>query len=433
VEGKKEIYLRFADAKGTVVERLNPDGSVNPAFEQLVENVFRGIAQHLAVKGWLDRAVYYVTDEPSDDDTPALMEICRLIRQADPRLRTALTYDPANRPRLAELVDGGRSLISVWVPYCTMYREDVAAEQRAKGAEYWLYDVGTNCLISHGGQQNRAMFWSVWQRNANGYLYYLSTWWGRQATPWDRPNFMLPEFTYKYRQGDGYFFYPPLKTYDPPTPILDHVVPTIRWELMREGAEDYDYLRMLEGLVKQAEERKLPAAARGRKALDAAHALSESMAGAATTYGIRDLTFEATEGWTFGLEEGWLHHAGGKRSDLPIEVKTTLPDGRYELVLNVYDDTEYRGKPYSRFLVDGRPYATSGSGVKGAENVAAGTVEVRGGACKLTLSSVDDDYGVIVYRVGLKRLVDQATGGLYAVRAQVADAIEALQAALGER
>jgi len=433
VEGKQEVILRFADSKGTAVERRNPGGSVNPVFDQLVVNVFRGIAEHLAAKGWLDRAVYYVTDEPSDDDAPALKQICELIRQADPRLRTALTYDPANRPRLAELAEDGRSLISVWVPYCTMYREDVAAEQRAKGAEYWLYDVSTNCLISHSGQQNRAMFWTVWQRNANGYLYYLSTWWGREMTPWDRPNFMLPEFTYKYRQGDGYFFYPPLKTYDPPTPILDHVVPTIRWELMREGAEDYDYLRMLEGLVARAEERKLPAADRGRKALEAAHNLAESLSGAATSYGIRDLTFEATEGWTFGLEEGWLHHQAGKRSDLPIEVKTALPDGRYELVLNVYDDTDYNGKPYSHFLVDGRPYATAGSGAKGAENVPAGAVEVRDGACRFTLSSTDDGFGVIVYRVGLKRLVDETTGGLYAVRAQVADAIEALQTALSKQ
>jgi hypothetical protein len=432
-DGKQQIVLGFADSKGTAVERLNPDGSVNPVFDQLVVSVFRGIAEHLAAKGWLDRAVYYVTDEPSDDDTPALMQICQLVREADPRLRTALTYDPANRPRLAELVADGRSLISVWVPYCTMYREDVAAEQRAKGAEYWLYDVSTNCLIPHSGQQNRGMFWTVWQRNANGYLYYLSTWWGRDATPWERPSFMLPEFTYQYRQGDGYFFYPPLKTYDPPTPILDHVVPTLRWELMREGAEDYDYLRMLEGLVAQAEKRKLPAADRGRKALDAAHSLAETLTGASTSYGIRDLTFQATEGWTFGLEEGWLHHQAGKRSDLATEVKTTLPDGRYELVLNVYDDADYNGKPYSHFLIDGRPCATSASGAKGAENVSGGAVEVRGGACKFTISSTDDGFGVIVYRVGLKRLVGETSGGLYAVRARVADAIEALQAALSKQ
>ncbi|HOU92536.1 MAG TPA: hypothetical protein PLU22_15895, partial [Polyangiaceae bacterium] len=62
-------------------------------------------------------------DEPGDEDTPGIKQVCELIRAADPRLRTALTYDPANRPRLAELVDAqGQSLISLWVPYCTLYR-----------------------------------------------------------------------------------------------------------------------------------------------------------------------------------------------------------------------------------------------------------------------------------------------------------------------
>ena len=431
-DGKKEIYLLFTDVNGTTVERRNPDGSLDPVFDQLVVAVFRGIAAHLADKGWLGRAIYYVTDEPSDDDTPALKEICRLLRRADPRLRTALTYDPANRPRLAELVEDGRSLISLWIPYCTMYREDVAADQRQKGADYWLYDVKSRCLISHSGQLNRAMLWDVWQRNAGGYLYYLSTWWGKEATPWERPNFLLPQYTYKYRHGDGYFFYPPLKTGEPQEPILDHVVPTIRWELMREGAEDYDYLRMLERLADEAENRDLPAAAQGRRALEAAHEFANATVGASSSYGIRDLVFEATPGWSFGLEEGWLHHEGGQRSDLPIQVPTKLPDGRYELLLNVYEDSDYRDNAYSRFLVDGRPYATAGSDLKGGTNVAAGVAEVRGGTCAFTLSSVDEPYGVIVYRIALKRTTDETSGGLYAVRAQVADAVEALQAALRE-
>jgi hypothetical protein len=37
---------------------------------------------------------------------------------------------------------------------------------------------------------------------------------------------------------------------------------------------------------------------------------------------------------------------------------------------------------------------------------------------------------VIVYRVGLKRATDEESGGLYAVRAAVADALDALQAAV---
>ena len=430
IDGKKQMVLVFRDVKGTAVERLNPDGSVNPLFDRLVIGVFGGIAAHLADKGWLDRALYYVTDEPGEDDTPAIKQVCELIRQADPRLRTSLTYDPANRPKLMELVDEqGKSLISVWIPYCTLYREEVAADQRRKGADYWLYDVSSTCLIGHSGLVNRAIMWDVWRHDTHGYLYYLSTYWGRDATPWERPSFLLPGVSYRYRQGDGYFFYPPLRHGLPEQPVMQ-VVPTIRWEMLREGEEDYEYLRMLEGLTRQAEGRRLPQAAQGRKALAQAHAWADAASGAFTGFGIRDLKFTATEGWTFGLEEGWLRHGGGGRSDLPITIDTKLPDGRYELLLNVYEDEDYRGQPYSRFLVDDRPYRTPGSGLKGAVTVPAGTVAVKDGKASFALSAVDDKSGVILYRVGLRPVVAGRADDLYQVRAQLADAIEALQQAL---
>lgn len=431
-DGKKEMVLRLTDADGTVVLREDPPGTVNPLYDTLVVNVFRGIAAHLDEKGWLDRAIYYVTDEPSDNDTPAIKHICELVRDADPRIRTSLTYDPANRPRLAELVDdNGQSLISVWIPYCSQYRESVAAEQRAKGADYWLYDVKEHCLISDTGQENRAMFWEVWDRDAEGYLYYLSTWWGRDATPWVRPNFLLPQFTYKYRHGDGYFLYPPTVDGTPEEPILDHVVPTIRWELMREGAEDYDYLRMLEQLIEQAQARGVGPVEQGREALEKARAFAAQVASPANSYAIRDLELELKEGWSAGLEEGWLHHQGGVASDLPIRLKTDLPDGPCKLVLSIYDDQDYRGRPYSRFRVNGQPYASPGSSAAGPVSVQAGIVQIKDGACEFTLSSVAEERGVILYRVGLRRMAGGTTEGLYAARSAVAEAIEALTTALG--
>ncbi len=431
IRRNKEVVLRFQDSQGTAVERRRADGSVDPVYDQLVVATFRGVAAHLAERGWLDRAVYYVTDEPSDSDTPAIKTICQLVRQADPRLRTALTYDPASRPRLAELVDDqGQSLISVWIPYCTQYRQQVADEQRRKGADYWLYDVSSTCLIGMSAETNRAIMWDTWRRGCHGYLYYLSTWWGREVTPWDRPSFRLPEYTYRYRQGDGYFFYPPRRKYSPEAPILDTIVPTIRWEMLREGAEDYDYLAMLQELTQRAEQRQLPAAAAGRAALKLAASMSEIMSGVSENHGIRDLQFQPTEGWSFGLEEGWLHGHGGKAVDLPIRLKTTQPDGRYRLVLDVYDDPSYRGQPYSRFRVNGQPYASPGGGLKGAVLVPTEEVTVKNGQCQFTLSSVADQTGVIVYHVGLQRLAQGETADPYAVRAQVADAIERLQAAL---
>ncbi|HPT96981.1 MAG TPA: DUF4091 domain-containing protein [Armatimonadota bacterium] len=431
VDGKREAYLAFTDSNRVTIDGLLPDGTLNPVFEKAVVSFFRQVGAHLAEKGWLDRAVYYVTDEPPDSDTDLIKQVCLLVRRGDPRIRTALTYDPANRPRLAEVQENGRSLISLWIPYVSFYREEVAAAERAKGAEYWLYDVKETCLISHSGERNRGMFWDVWRRDAHGYLYYLATYWGRDATPWDRPSFLLPGVTYQYRHGDGYFFYPPRRQYDPDPPILDTVVRSIRWELMREGAEDFDTLRILERLTDQAEKRRLPAAAQGRKALALARSAAEAVTTGADAYGIRDLRFDAQPGWSFSAQEGWLHHRGGSRSDLVIHLDKVREDGVYELILNVYDDLNYRGQPYSRFLVNGKAYATPG-GLKGATDVAAGTLEVRGGRATFTLSALDEQAGVILYRVGLKRPSKPGTS-LYAARTAVFDAIEALAAALKQR
>ncbi len=443
-DGKETMVLCIVDSANTVVASPDAAGVANPLFDTLVVAVFRQIAAHLEQKGWLDRAVYYVTDEPGEDDVPALQQICRLVRQADPRLRTALTYDPANRPRLAELVDDqGRSLISLWIPYCSLYRDEVAARERAKGAEYWLYDVKDAALITHTGLANRAMLWTVWQRDAKGYLYYLSTYWGRDVTPWDRPSFLLPGVSYQYRQGDGYFFYPPQRRYHPEPPVLDTVVTTIRWELLREGAEDYDTLRLLEALTARAEQRQLPAAAAGRAVLAQARALAESLAGSLSGAGIGNLEFAARQeaagaipgtGWSFNAQEGWLHHRGGQGADLPIRFSNKVPDGRYELILNVYADRDYRGQPYSRFQVDGRAQATPNSAFTGPVDVNAGLVEVKDGTCAFTLSAVAEGGGVILYRVALRRPTKEDDArGLYSVRTHLADAIEQLQTALAGR
>ncbi|MFA5193785.1 MAG: glycoside hydrolase domain-containing protein [Verrucomicrobiia bacterium] len=429
-DGKKEgIYLRFADAKGTSVERRGADGTVNPVFDRLVVSVFRQIAAHLAEKGWLDRAIYYVTDEPPESDMEVLKDICRLIRQADPRIRTALTYDPANRPKLAELVEDGKSLISVWVPYCTLYREDVAVAERKKGADYWLYDVKDFCLISHSGMINRAMFWDVWRRNANGYLYYLATYWGQATTPWERPNFLLPGVTYKYRHGDGYFFYPPLRRGEPEQPVFDRIVPTVRWELMREGAEDYDCLRMLERLVDAADKNHSSAAAKGRRALARAHEFADTIAGAGSNYTIQMLQLEKSEGWSWSATESWLASRGSKPSKLKVTIKTGLKDGLYELSLRVYDDLSHHGRSYSRFLVNDAPYASPGTDVKGPVAVPAGRVAVRDGICSFELSSLAGDNGVIVYGAGLREASKAKPRGIYEVRHDVLDAIELLQGA----
>jgi hypothetical protein len=173
----------------------------------------------------------------------------------------------------------------------------------------------------------------------------------------------------------------------------------------------------------------LKGAAEGLAALKLAREMSEIMSGMVEGGGIRDLVFKPTEGWGFGLEEGWLQGNSGQQVDLPISFRTSLPDGTYRLTPNVDDDTSYRDSPYPRFLVNGKPYAPSG-GVKGPVNVPAEIVTVKQGQCDSVLSSVADKFGVTVYQVGLLPVTRGERADLYTVRAKIADAIEHLQAAL---
>ena len=51
--------------------------------------------------------------------------------------------------------------------------------------------------------------------------------------------------------GDGRFVYPPVEAADgnPGRPILEGPVDSIRWEMLRDGIEDYEYLAILKHLI----------------------------------------------------------------------------------------------------------------------------------------------------------------------------------------
>jgi len=55
--------------------------------------------------------------------------------------------------------------------------------------------------------------------------------------------------------GDGRFFYPPNRdpNGDRETPHLVGPVDSIRWEMLGEGVEDWEYFHLLEQLVRRAE------------------------------------------------------------------------------------------------------------------------------------------------------------------------------------
>jgi hypothetical protein len=121
--------------------------------------------------------------------------------------------------------------------------------QKNHGEEVWWYylygddpPLPNPILMSHPGIEARITPWLAWAERVDGLLHYDTTDWS--PNPWTTPNVTGMD------NGDGFFFYPPRKDGS----NLDfcgqnghRLVPSIRWENLRDGMEDYEYLWLLAG------------------------------------------------------------------------------------------------------------------------------------------------------------------------------------------
>ncbi|MFC2077039.1 DUF4091 domain-containing protein [candidate division KSB1 bacterium] len=82
-----------------------------------------------------------------------------------------------------------------------------------------------NCFLYSPLRESRLLPWLAWKYGLDGYLRWASNAFPEEV--WEQPN-------YKWHSGDMYFVYPG------PDGPLDGM----RWELMRQGIQDYEALRI---------------------------------------------------------------------------------------------------------------------------------------------------------------------------------------------
>lgn len=263
--------LQVRDLRSGKTETL----SLQPGSKEYAAAVVRFFSlcrEHFGAKGWAGRAYLQGYDEPAND--PALLaQIKRfygLARQGWPGLRTLITC-----PVSPEL-DGS---IGIWCPLTPHYDEAVAGHARARGEEVWWYVCcgptapWANLFLTQSGAAHRVLLWQTFGRRSDGLLYWGINHWPQfaartmpplpasqrwPAVPWDDGG----------RDGDGYLLYP-----GPDGPVT-----SLRLEIMRDGVEDYDALRMLEALVREKVATAPPALlARARWALEMTPDLYASM------------------------------------------------------------------------------------------------------------------------------------------------------------
>ncbi|MCD6339142.1 MAG: DUF4091 domain-containing protein, partial [Verrucomicrobia bacterium] len=232
----------------------------------------RQVQEHLRAKGWLDEAYVYWFDEPDPKDYAFVMNGFRKLKAAAPDLRRMLTEEVE-----PELIGGP----NIWCPLTPRFDPAKAAERRKFGEQFWWYictgPKAPYCglFIDHPGTELRVWLWQTWKRRIDGILIWQTTYWTSSAAypdpkrpqnPYEDPmswvsGYSTPAGTKRpWGNGDGRFLYPPEAAADgrPEKPVVEGPVDSIRWEMLRDGIEDYEYCAILERLVREKAGRLSP-------------------------------------------------------------------------------------------------------------------------------------------------------------------------------
>lgn len=145
------------------------------------------------------------------------------------------------------------------------YDEKVATERMRAGDRFWWYIcTGPKApfvteFIDHPGVEPRTWLWQTWKQNIKGILIWESVYWTSPAAypdslqnPWQDPMSWVGGYAQPkgsrtpWGNGDGRFLYPPNRAVGvDKKKYLEGPVNSIRWEMLREGIEDYEYFWLL--------------------------------------------------------------------------------------------------------------------------------------------------------------------------------------------
>jgi hypothetical protein len=240
-----------------------------PHYKILFNSYCTQLQEHLRRKGWLDEAFVYWFDEPAPKDYEFVANGFEKLKQAAPDINRMLTEQVE-----PDLIGGP----NIWCAISHNFKNDVAEQRRKHGEKFWWYvctgPKAPYCtlFIDHPGTELRVWLWQTWQRKIDGILVWQSNYWTSSVAypdsenpqdPYEDPmgwrsGYSTPKGVKKpWGNGDGRFIYPPEAAADahPSGPVLDGPVDSIRWEMLRDGIEDYEYLAILKRLLESRKDK----------------------------------------------------------------------------------------------------------------------------------------------------------------------------------
>jgi hypothetical protein len=194
----------------------------------IVPSLLPELENHLRQKGWLDKTLFHIRDEPSVHNALAWQEMSEYMHGYAPDLIRGDAIETTF------LLDDIEIAIPKLDHFATWYENYKSWQE--KGHELWFYTVGIyqgsrfpNKTIDMPVIDSRLMHWLNYKYDATGYLH-----WGWNQ--WDGNPYTEAGMHF----GDAWHVYP----------VKDGVLNSLRWEEMRNGLQDYEYLWLLENKIK---------------------------------------------------------------------------------------------------------------------------------------------------------------------------------------
>lgn len=263
-----ERYLKDWKSKRVVLEaapgrlrRMLEGEPFSDVFNRQARSYIAQVVAWFRENGWLDRLVFNSPiDEPNTaEQYEETRRWARLVREAAPGVPFLVTEAPVpDRPEWGTLT-GYATHFSVHGN--ALNRADVLEAiriERGKGGEItWYISCDQkfpqpNYFIDGPAMDAVMVPWITWRLGLDGILYWALDFWSQTVDPWLNPNTYLSGFFCSggwVLNGEGSLLYPGsrVRRYTGQRDV-DGPVSSMRFELLREGIEDYERLRMLREL-----------------------------------------------------------------------------------------------------------------------------------------------------------------------------------------
>jgi hypothetical protein len=233
----------------------------SPIFNKIVKSYLSGVDSYFRKNGWGDRLVFNSPiDEPNTKkDYEDTRQWAILVHAAAPGVHFLSTESPVSdnpewgtfRGYVDNFCVHGNSLNDPAVKQALL-------EEQAKGGEAtWYISCDQaypqpNYFIDAPAMDPVMVPWITAKYHMNGILYWATNFWNQTPDPWLDPVTYISGFDCSggwVLNGEGSLIYPGdhTKRYTG-QPNVTGPVSSIRFELLREGIEDYEYLWMLKDL-----------------------------------------------------------------------------------------------------------------------------------------------------------------------------------------